>query len=230
MFYNWLPIHLISPGRLEALWSQVTLLVHLCTFSEPSKVCGPDREFDKQPPNWMSSSAGERESWGTIFFISAWGNWVLNEFWKFSVRRESYDECCGGNRASHVDSGKEFPCQCRRCGFDPWGSGGEDDNQLQYSCWKSHGQGSLAGCSPWGLKEPDMTEHRRAGRYHYHWLIPGSTLHLGGHTKVGPHFAERKQNFSLLGWLFNVRVWIISHYTSLMMGNPPRRLGCQVEQ
>ena len=31
-------------------------------------------------------------------------------------------------------SGKEFICQCRRCGFDPWGSEGEDGNLLQYSC------------------------------------------------------------------------------------------------
>ena len=31
-------------------------------------------------------------------------------------------------------SGKEFTCQGRRCGFDPWGSEGEDGNLLQYSC------------------------------------------------------------------------------------------------
>ena len=31
-------------------------------------------------------------------------------------------------------------------------------NQLQYSCWeKSHRQRSLAGYSPWGLKESDTT-------------------------------------------------------------------------
>ena len=33
-------------------------------------------------------------------------------------------------------------------------------NPLQYSCLgKSHRQRSLAGCSPWGCKESDMTEH-----------------------------------------------------------------------
>ena len=35
-------------------------------------------------------------------------------------------------------------------------------NPLQYSClenWKSHGQRSLVGYSPWGCKELDMTEH-----------------------------------------------------------------------
>ena len=37
--------------------------------------------------------------------------------------------------------------------------GGEHGNQLQYSCLKNpQGQRSLAGYSPWGLKESDMTE------------------------------------------------------------------------
>ena len=37
--------------------------------------------------------------------------------------------------------------------------GGGHDNPLQYSCLKNlHGQRSLAGCSPWGHKESDMTE------------------------------------------------------------------------
>ena len=32
-------------------------------------------------------------------------------------------------------------------------------NPLQYSCLENpHGQTSLAGYSPWGRKEPDMTE------------------------------------------------------------------------
>jgi len=32
-------------------------------------------------------------------------------------------------------------------------------NPLQYSCpGKFHGQRSLAGCSPWGRKQLDMTE------------------------------------------------------------------------
>ena len=37
--------------------------------------------------------------------------------------------------------------------------GGENDNLFQYPCLekKSHGQRSLAGYSPWGHKELDMT-------------------------------------------------------------------------
>ena len=33
------------------------------------------------------------------------------------------------------------------------------DNPLQYSCLENpHGQRNLAGYSPWGVREPDMTE------------------------------------------------------------------------
>ena len=36
--------------------------------------------------------------------------------------------------------------------------GGEHGNPLQFSCLeKSHGQRSLAGYSPWGHKQSDMT-------------------------------------------------------------------------
>ena len=37
---------------------------------------------------------------------------------------------------------------------------------------KSHGQRSLVGCSPWGLKESDMTE-----RLHFHALEKEMTIH-----------------------------------------------------
>ena len=37
--------------------------------------------------------------------------------------------------------------------------GGEHGNPLQYSCLENpHGQRSLAGYSPWGCRELDMTE------------------------------------------------------------------------
>ena len=64
--------------------------------------------------------------------------------------------------------GKESACYCsrhKRCQFDPW---------IRKISWrkawqptpvlllgKSHGQRSLAGYSPWGHKESDMTEHTR---------------------------------------------------------------------
>ena len=62
--------------------------------------------------------------------------------------------------------GKESACPYRRpwrCGFDPWVG-----NIPWWRKWqptpiflpgKSHGQRSLAGCSPRGCKESDTTEH-----------------------------------------------------------------------
>jgi len=60
-------------------------------------------------------------------------------------------------------SGKHA-CQCRRHkrhGFDALGirPGGGLGHPLQYPCLENpHGQKSLAGYSPQGRKEPDMTE------------------------------------------------------------------------
>ena len=49
--------------------------------------------------------------------------------------------------------GTESAC---RLGRSP---GGGQGNPLQHSCLENpHGQRSLAGCSPWSLKELDMTE------------------------------------------------------------------------
>ena len=49
-----------------------------------------------------------------------------------------------------------------------WGRshGVGNGNPFQYSCLeKSHGQRSLAGSSPWGHKESDMTEHLSTHMY-----------------------------------------------------------------
>ena len=62
---------------------------------------------------------------------------------------------------------------------------------------KSHGQRSLEGCSPWGLKESDMTEQLH---FHFHaleqemathssilaWRIPGM-VEPGGLPSMGSH-------------------------------------------
>ena len=53
--------------------------------------------------------------------------------------------------------------QCRRPGFNPWVGKiswrGGHGNPLQYSDLENpHGQRSLAGYSPWGCKESDVTE------------------------------------------------------------------------
>ena len=66
-------------------------------------------------------------------------------------------------------SGKEPTCQCRRlkrlkrCGFNPWVK--KIPWRRKWQCppvflpGEFHGQRSLVGCSPWGCKESDMTEH-----------------------------------------------------------------------
>ena len=74
-------------------------------------------------------------------------------FWHLAGRGQGLPRWCRG---------KESACQCRRRGFDPW---------LRKIPWrrkwqptpvflpgKSRGQRSLAGDSPWGCKEQEMTE------------------------------------------------------------------------
>ena len=58
-------------------------------------------------------------------------------------------------------SSKESACQCRRRGFDPWVKKIHWRRKWQptliFLPGKSHGQRILAGYSPWGHKESDMT-------------------------------------------------------------------------
>ena len=58
-------------------------------------------------------------------------------------------------------SGKES-CQCRRPGFDPWVGKIPWRRKWQLTSvflpGESHGQGSLAGYSPWCRKESDISE------------------------------------------------------------------------
>ena len=71
---------------------------------------------------------------------------------------------------------KNLP-QWRRCRFptlgreDPWRR--KWHRTPVFLPGKTHGQRSLAGCSPWGHKEPDTAE------YHHH------TTQLGGHLHQG---------------------------------------------
>ena len=61
-------------------------------------------------------------------------------------------------------SGKELPTQvrCKRCQFDPWVGIFPWRRAWQptpvFLPGESPGQRSLAGCSPWGCKDSDMTE------------------------------------------------------------------------
>ena len=59
-------------------------------------------------------------------------------------------------------SDKEFSCKARDLGSIPElgrSPGGGHGNPLRYSCLENpYGQRSLAGYSPWGCKETDMTK------------------------------------------------------------------------
>ena len=68
-----------------------------------------------------------------------------------------------GIRGFHGGSGsKESTCNVGDLGLIPAlgkSPGGEHGNPFEYSCLENpHGQRSLAGYSPWGCKELDMTE------------------------------------------------------------------------
>ena len=60
-------------------------------------------------------------------------------------------------------SGKESACQCRRHRLDPWvrmiTRRRKWQPTLVFLPVKSHGQRNLAGYSPWGCKESDMTKY-----------------------------------------------------------------------
>ena len=93
-------------------------------------------------------------------------------------------------------SGKETACQCRRHkrhGFDPWVRKIPWRRKWQptpvFLPGKPHGQRSLAGYSPWGCKNLDMTE-RLSTRHSLHtnlkiwmhvWSIPGLKVWVLGH-------------------------------------------------
>ena len=62
-------------------------------------------------------------------------------------------------------SGRESACQFRRQGLNPWVGKipwrRKSQPNLVFLPRKSHGWGNLVGCSPWGRKESDKTEHPR---------------------------------------------------------------------
>ena len=73
-------------------------------------------------------------------------------------------------------SGKEPACQCRRCkrcSFDPWVGKIPCRRAWQptpaFLPGKSHGQRSLAGYSPWGRKESNMTERLSTAQHIAIW-------------------------------------------------------------
>ena len=85
-------------------------------------------------------------------------------------------------------SGKESACQYwrhKKPGFGPWVGKFPWCRKQQltplFLSGEFHGQRSLAGYSPWGLKESDMTEHTHTAKYVMRWQ-PASALTFPPHT------------------------------------------------
>ena len=80
----------------------------------------------------------------------SYGNSILSYYW------------CHFNRVSSVAQWERICQQCRRCQFHLWVGKIPWRRKWQptpiFLLRKSHGQRSLAGYSPWGHKESDMTE------------------------------------------------------------------------
>ena len=87
-------------------------------------------------------------------------------------------------------SSKESACQCRRHGFNPWVGKIPWRRKWQsiqvFLPGKFHGQRNLAGYSPWGRKELDMTEHTRTMSWSFHvevlWLTPIPAVRTQNHA------------------------------------------------
>ena len=82
---------------------------------------------------------------------------TVNSSLRFTVTEKMVEQ-----RLPQWLSGYRTCLQHRRLRINPWvgrSPGEGSGNPLQYSCLKKiHGQGSLGGYSPWGLKESDTTE------------------------------------------------------------------------
>ena len=86
--------------------------------------------------------------------------------------KDSYRDFPGSPLAKDFpggSDGKEFACNVGDLGLIPGLGrfpGGGHGNPLQYSCLENpHGQRSLAGYSPWGCKELDMTERLSTAQF-----------------------------------------------------------------
>ena len=71
---------------------------------------------------------------------------------------------------------EESTCQCRRCGFDLWVRKVSWRKKWQptpvFLPGKSHGQRNLAGYSPGGCKESDMTQQLNSNDMHWESAWP----------------------------------------------------------
>ena len=110
-------------------------------------------------PRWWDHSSSDNIwfQWLSVFPI-VYIEWFLRIYWGSEKMLPRWR------------SSKEFACQCRRhrrCGFSPWVGNIPWNRKCQsisvFLPGQFHWQRGLAGYSPWGRKESDMTEctHRQ---------------------------------------------------------------------
>ena len=113
-------------------------------------------------PGW-GRSPGEGN--GNPLLYSCLENSIVRGAWRAIVHEiaNRHDKASQGFPGG--SSGKESACECRRsrrCCFGPWVGKMPWKRKWQpapvFLPGESHGQRSLAGCSPWGRKESDTTE------------------------------------------------------------------------
>ena len=151
--------------ELQANFSLSSCIFTKSLFSSSSHSaleCEEDFHMQIPSPGGINSLAISllHEGWGCwCFSRQSWFQLVIHPSWHFTW-------CNQHKGLPWWLSVKESPSQCRRCRFDFW-SGKSlrvgNGNRLLYSKVfqpvKFHWQRILAGCSPWGHKEWDMTEY-----------------------------------------------------------------------
>ena len=104
---------------------------------------------------WVWASSGVGDGQRRLACCSACGHrirhdWATQMNWSWASLMAGEESTCN---SGHVGDLRLIPGSRRSLRE-------ENGNPLQYSCLeKSHGQQSLAGHSPWGCKESNMTTH-----------------------------------------------------------------------
>ena len=128
-----------------------------CKAEDPGSIPGLGRSLEKEMVTHSSIPAWRipwtKEPGG----LQSTGSQRVGHDWVTSHTHTSHSMGFPGGSDS-----KEFACNAEHLGLIPGlgrTPGGWHGNPLQYSCLENpHRQRSLAGYSPWGLKESDMTE------------------------------------------------------------------------
>ena len=105
--------------------------------------------------------------------------------------------------------GKESTCNEGDLGLIPGlgrSPGGWHGNPLQYSCLENpHGQRSLAGYSPWGRRESDMTERLSTSFSHWIEMLP---LSYNKHWNFFLYPLYSSSDHCICSYFNNLLIWL----------------------